>query len=437
MSLLKNNKVFFSIILFLIIQNYIPSEYFFIIGVIYLLYYFFFKENMKFIKPLKECRILILFVIWGILMGLIYSVLHSNITARDFIRDIFYHINPLIYIYIGAIYAKNKIDIYKIFNSFIIAGGVLSILQLINVFLNFSNIISTYSVNSWRSIAGQGVMVGSISIAIILSGIIPKEKRLSKSNYYFLLVMMSADFLITMSRTNLLIFMVSYFIFSVNKENKVKVIKFLVFFVASLIIVYLILYKFLPNEIRESYINKLISSGSEISSKHNWNTLAEIQQNWRGYETYCALQQWKESHVINQIFGSGFGKRIYVGEYAYLLLNQVDANGNPTDTIAVLHNGYSTMLIKLGVLGVIFYIIFYFLLIKKAIKGMKILKNIESKTLLIIAITLLMQTYFLNGLYKDVCFYPLIILIGYCSYIIENEINKHKNEEEICLISKK
>lgn len=427
MTLFKSDKILWIVTIFLIIQNYIPSELFFILGLIYILYYIIFKDDKKIFIPLKEYKILILFFIWGLVVGLVSYITGSDITARDVIRDIFYFLNPLIFIYIGAIYAKKDIDIYKIFNAFILAGGILSILQLGNTFLNFAKVATSFSVQSWRNVTGDGIMVASISIAIILSGIIPKEKRLSKVTTIFLLIVMMIEFLITLSRTNLLVFFIMYFILSFKKDNnKINKKNILIFFAIILVLAFLV-FIILPEQIRDSYINKLLSTKSEISSNHSWTTLAEIQGNWRGYETYCGIEEWKNSNILKQIIGHGFGKRIYVGEYAYTLLNQTDENGRPMDTIAVLHNGYATMLLKLGVLGVVLYIGFYLLLIKKAIKGMRKLKDVESKSLFSVAFIFLIQTYFLNGLYKDYCFYPLVILIGYTGYKIQKKMNRTEN----------
>lgn len=427
MTLFKSDKILWTVTIFLIIQNYIPSELFFILGLIYILYYIFFKDDKKIFIPLKEYKILILFFIWGLVVGLFSYITGSDITARDVIRDIFYFLNPLIYIYIGAIYAKKDIDIYKIFNAFILAGGILSILQLGNTFLNFAKVATSFSVQSWRNVTGDGIMVASISIAIILSGVIPKDKRLPKPITNLLFVIMLIEFLITLSRTNTLIFLIVYVIFSFNYNNYKRNAKKVLVLLIIMIVVGVGMYSFLPTQIRDLYIDKLLSSTNEISSNHSWSTLAEIQGNWRGYETYCAIEQWKNSTLLEQILGSGFGKRIYVGEYAYTLLNQTDDNGNPTNTITVLHNGYATMLIKLGALGVILYITFYILLIIKAIKAIKRFKNIESITLLAVGSIFLIQTYFLNGLYKDICFYPLVILIGYTGFFIQN---KHKIETD-------
>lgn len=424
MKILNNRKIFWIIVIFFIIQNYVSSEIFFLLGLIYALYHIFFKNGAKIFLPFKEYKILLLFLIWGTLFGFIGYAINKDREIIDIIRDIFYYVNPLVFIYIGAIYAKERVEDYKIYNAFIVAGTILSVIALVDFCMNSSEILSTFSVQSWRNVTGDGVMVASISLAIMFSGIIPKDKRLGKKINFLCIVIMLIEFLITLSRTNILIFFIMYMGLIINKKNYKKVIKNIIFLILILIIAFSICFKFIPSDILEAYIDKILSSVSEISASHNWTSTSEIQGNWRGYETYCALNEWKDSNIVAQIFGNGLGKRIYVGNYAYTLLKQTDSNGNPENSLAVLHNGYATMLIKQGIIGVGLYILFYILIIIKAIKRFNIL---DAKILLAVGLIFLIQTYFLNGLYKDYCFFSLIILLGYSAYKIERVGKEEKN----------
>lgn len=416
----KEKKYFLPIIIFLIIQNYISSELFFIIGSIYLLFYIGFKNKAKVYLPFKEYIILIIFLIWGVCLGLISMIIKENIEFIDFIRDVFYFINPLIYIYIGSLYAKERINIHRIFNSFIISGAILSLIAIIETINNMAILSSFFTVQSWRNMTGDGVMVAAIALAIIFAGSIPSEYKLSRKTIIFTTLIMGVEFCITLSRTNILIFLITYLVFALEEKNYKKFIKNIFVIIIIIAFGFILMYKVIPDNVSRMFFDKMLNSIDEINSNHQWTTPAEIEANWRGYETYSAGVEWKNSGVINQIIGNGLGKRIYVGTYAYDLLKQTDSNGNKMDSIAVLHNGYATMLIKLGILGVILYIVFYLLLIKKARITLKLDSgNIYGKILLTVGLILIIQTYFLNGLYKDYCFYPIIILLGYSAFNIQ------------------
>ena len=112
------------------------------------------------------------------------------------------------------------------------------------------------------------------------------------------------------------------------------------------------LYELNP-ELVDSYIQKIARSGLEISNQMNWNEIT-ITNNWRGYEIYCAQEQFKNSNIITQFIGSGYGSSVDVKGYAYLVTTE--------DTLPYMHNGYYNVLIRSGILGLLINILFYVVL---------------------------------------------------------------------------
>lgn len=415
------NKIYWPIVVFLIVQTFVSSEVFWVMGLLVCLYYVFINQQGKIKIPFREYKTLFTFLLWGFIMGII-GMLLWNIDSRDFIRDCFYYSNPIIFIYLGALYAKKKIDLHRMFNAFIVSSAILCLIQLVIIGKNITSLLSASSVYGWRKISGSGVVVMGIALAIVLSGVIPRNKRLPKMWVIILTGVTASYFIISLSRTNLLVVAIMYAVL-IWEKGKTKAIIGRIVLVVFLIIISLVVFnKLIPSEISKAFTEKILSSFSEISFSNTWKTEAEIQGNWRGYETYCAIKQWRNKPLFSQLLGEGFGTRIYVGHYAYSLLKQVGRNGQAISSIAVLHNGYATQLIKLGILGVIYYFYFYLRLIKKAMKARKTHDSIESRVLLSMGLIFLVQTYILNGLFKDYCFFPIIILIGYSAYNIE-----HKN----------
>ena len=100
----------------------------------------------------------------------------------------------------------------------------------------------------------------------------------------------------------------------------------------------------------DSVFEKFSNTLTEISSSDSFTSVANIQKNWRGFEVYSAKQQWLTSGTFNQMFGGGFGKLINVGYLSIL----VDPTSN--GYIPVLHNGYYTLIIKSGFIGVLLYL---------------------------------------------------------------------------------
>jgi hypothetical protein len=151
-----------------------------------------------------------------------------------------------------------------------------------------------------------------------------------------------------------------------------------------------------------------LRSFTEISSNNDWSNTTNIVYNWRGFEINCAKIIFLMGNITEKIVGYGFGKGIYVGEYAYLVMPGSDGS------IPVLHNGYYTMLIKNGIVGVILYLLFYFVNIKTAIVSIKNKLNIyESRVSIGILLSLMVTTYFVTGIVSKYSDVVMCILFGY------------------------
>lgn len=411
----EDSKIFWTVVFFLIVQTLISSELFTALGLIVVAYYIFIKNHGTIFVPFSQYKILILFLVWGAVIGLVLLEKGES-TYLDYFRDVFYFTNPLLFLLIGCIYAREKVSIYKIFNGFIIGASILSVMQIIKTIQDLSTLYSAFTVQGWRNVTGDGVFVGSVAIAIFLSGIIPKNMRLSNVIISICMGITIINFGLTLSRTNTLIVVILYCGLSLQRNSAKQVMIRIISGGLLVVIGGILMIKMLPEEITQAYVDKVFSSFSEISAKNSWDSNVEIQNKWRGYETNCAIEEWEDSNMAEKMLGNGFGKRVYVGEYAYTLLKQTDSYGNPVSSIAILHNGYATMLIKLGVLGVMIYIIFYISIIKNALKAQKKVSSIDSVISLSVGSIFLLMTYFLNGLFVKYCFYPLIILMGYSSY---------------------
>lgn len=414
----NNGLVFWPTFLFPIIQMFVSNEVFWIIGFICFCYIIIIKCKLKFAVPFAEYKMLFVFFIWGAVIGLLHFLV-NDIDLRDYVRDVFYYSTPIIYIFLGSWYAEEESDPSKIYNSFIASGAVVALISLYRMYVATGFFAVVSNVHEWRSSTSGGAIIIGVSLALAFSGIIPKEKSLPNALKIACVSVSSLFFLLSLSRTNLFIVAIMYLILTLRKENAKKVLSRFVLFLAAVIGGLWLMTTIMPENLLKEYGQKILSSLTEISSNNSWTNAATVQDNWRGYENYCAVEQWKKTRLFTQVFGAGFGKRIYVGSYAYALLGQLFSDGTPANAIAVLHNGYATQLIKLGVLGVFLYVIFYLRLIQKGFVGCKSADRQKadiSRGLLAVSTCLLIQTLFLNGLFRDYCYYPLITLVGYTAH---------------------
>lgn len=100
-----------------------------------------------------------------------------------------------------------------------------------------------------------------------------------------------------------------------------------------------------------TFLGKVQNSITEIRFVDT-DDLTTITANWRGFESAKAYEIWQKGTLAQQIFGQGLGKPIDIGIY-YNLSEDYSVRELP-----ILHNGYLMVLVKYGVLGSFFFLIF-------------------------------------------------------------------------------
>lgn len=202
--------------------------------------------------------------------------------------------------------------------------------------------------------------------------------------------------ILSFSRTTFLI-LVFFILFSYRHRLKL-IIKYGMITVSIIILVSY----FIPT-VYNVFLEKVLSSFTEISSNYNeWNEYL-ITNNWRGYEVYCAKQQFSNYSILNKIFGVGFGTGIDVGKYSYMVTQE--------DLVPYLHNGYYTMLIKGGLVGMLLNIYFYLAMLLDCTKITdKKYRNFWISMVLSIIIT----TVGINGILWGGCELIVLMLLRMC-----------------------
>jgi hypothetical protein len=100
-----------------------------------------------------------------------------------------------------------------------------------------------------------------------------------------------------------------------------------------------------------TFVGKIQNSISELSFVDSDN-VTDITANWRGFEATKAFEMWQNGSLGEKIFGHGLGAPIDIGIY-YKLFEDYSVRELP-----IIHNGYFMVLVKYGVLGSIFFVVF-------------------------------------------------------------------------------
>lgn len=292
--------------------------------------------------------------VYGIIISILAAMLNS-FDIRNLIVGIINLSNPVLFLSIGAVLilvcSKRNFLKYVIFS-----GMFVAIFQL---YLLTRNISTADSINSLRMsmLATPDIIPITLILLMYRKNLkIDINKMITKIAF----VIIVASFIASFSRTLILQLVIYILVFSIDRR-----------FIKRNIIVYLTLilgamaayFFFLNNSFGDAFLEKVIKSSTEVSSDNDWNQLSTILNNWRGYEVYSANVQFNINGMFDKIFGEGLASQIYVGPYAIY----VGVNGM---SIPYLHNSYYTILIKLGYIGLMYYISFlginFFYYLKKS-----------------------------------------------------------------------
>jgi O-antigen ligase len=189
---------------------------------------------------------------------------------------------------------------------------------------------------------------GSITTALTPIIILFSEKygivllKNRKSKILIILINLIALYL-TASRTYYFIFLVFLFIF-LYKINKRKLA-----LIGTIMAIVMILTINLNSD--SKLATKIISTITETNIS-DYNSAADINNKYRGYETYMALKTYLNGTPLNLLLGHGFQKEVDLGTYVML-------GDTQRRFIPILHNGYAYQLLREGLLGLILVIIFF------------------------------------------------------------------------------
>ena len=380
---------------FIILHFYIDNVYFFVISCGVLFIYIIPNYAIKIPRSVKGKSFLLVVLLLGLIMGLFRI---NQYGIYKIVRDLFYVLNPILFILIASNYKGSN---SKLIKTIAISAVIYSCLHLINVGISFG--MAGGNISILRDMAGKGQFIEVLGIALFF----PKNDKLTSKEFSKLFskisfILCTISIIVSFSRTYIIMLLIIMLcILMLGQKSIYKVLGNFVKTLIGTVIVIALICKFVPtmmNEVTGKFERSLI----EISSKSNWLDKSNIISNWRGYEIYCAKEQFKKAPLLEQFFGQGFGKVINTNGY------EVYVSGE-RGGITILHNGFYTILIKTGVVGLIAYIfffisnIFYYYINRK--------KNYSNRMILGIYLAIAFSTPFIVGLFRGASFLEACLLV--------------------------
>lgn len=414
-------EIYVGIIILLVLRTFfINEELFFILSIMYMIYICFIHNKNVYIPKIPGIFMYLSFILYSLVTGLLLY------TTRNIIRDLFYILPSLIWIFIGynlCFIPNNEKSVLK---TLYIYGGITSTFCAINYLLH-----PAMDFNTIRIIFGTNIFdIGFIVAILTYEKYICKKNIFSKKIDLYLIIIMFLQVVLSFGRMAIiqpiisLVVMCIMAIFSKKSNpNTVKhVLKlFIVALIMITIVISLMIY-FIPSNVLEFFINKISRTFVEIDSEQNIYSISTAMINWRAYEMQVAKEQWNESNILVKMFGAGLGKGVHI-QYIPISWNNIVSNNE----IPILHNGFYTLLPKGGIYAVMSLIIIFLGCIRIGITNMRNDNNkVVNMGIILVGLNIaaVANTYVLRGPVQQGTFFVWAILVGYlCCQI---RMNKNK-----------
>lgn len=320
-----------------------------------------------------------------------FSSFFNDFIAYNFIRDFTYLAKPILGLLIGYQLCKSKIK--NPLETAVYVGIILAITHLLIVsygivFVGFRNI------HQIRTFAGY---FSDYEIYVIILLIFSNEFNLtiSRNRKIFFITILIFSSIFYLSRTNFIQFGILFLalkgFFILDKR---KIIALLSVIFTGLILYSAIVYYNPKRNGKgiEAFLYKVkIAPTEPFKTKINADDYKDFNDNYRSVENINTISQMKNEGFYTLLFGKGLGSKVDLKKDVWLDNTQMRY-------ISILHNGFMTVFLKSGIIGV-FILIGTILLTFRKQKSNYLLQSTINKLLFGTALFLFISYWVFMGFY--------------------------------------
>lgn len=354
---------------------------------------------------LKNIFFLKMIIFTGFLVGIVHL---AEYDLYYFSRDIMYFIQAPIFIIIGFYMSKNIIDFRELIRIVVISSLVITIYKLIELVLNPALLTQLGLETRYEYSLSNATAL--LAFTILFYARICKFKLFENFQEWLMMSISLFSVAISFSRTDYFLLLVMILIPLITKSIYILKIYWLTVFVVVLIIFGGFFIKVESSSVEEdTFQSKINHSFNEILVQ-DYETSFEISQNWRGYEAFLGLTKFSEGNFIEILVGQGFGTVVYTPNWIF------NGEMDSLDVLPMFHNGFITVLLKTGLLGLFFFFLFLFKLLNVALKvsvlSFSKLEKLTTMLLQAAVFTVLLLTFVVHGIFTTTTPVLLLIIVG-------------------------
>jgi hypothetical protein len=287
------------------------------------------------------------------------------------IRDFTYIVKPILGLLVG--YQLYRYHSSKGFRILVYAGFTIALIHiglLIFAFLTYKSL----DLNLIRS---KGGFFSDYEIYILILLLFHKKFQLTFSKKEILLYTTVIGFssLTYFARTNMIQFLILFLAMKGYLLLNKATIKVLSILIITTLISYSFIYSYNPKRTGDG-MNKLlykikIAPEEAFKTRINKEDWKDFNDNYRSFENIIAVKQVSSNGIGAILFGEGLGSTLNLGRRIHT------TDGSEVQYIPIAHNGFMTVFLKSGVVGVIFLIVFIIFLYRQPKSNIPLVENVN------------------------------------------------------------
>lgn len=359
-------------------------------------------------------------------VGLVGAYHHK---MYDVGKDVWYVLNAVLALAVGYVLMLNLRDLDRLFRIFIITATFIALLHLLRFAFNPS--LLGMDADQIRRFVGEGYFAPGIALALFLAARKMGVSLFGKHTWFSVLSLCLCALSVAASFSRILLVSLLILLLTIigwiHFNDRKKVLYILIgTTLAALVAFNLPAPRLLGSH--SSLSDKFLHSVQEIRVK-DYVSIAEINQNWRGYETARALRTFRQGTPAEYIVGQGFGALVDLGLAMPLGAEKIRF-------APVLHNGYMYVLVKTGVAGLLLYLL---TLVRVGATGVELSRSDDKRALfagrLLIALGLIfaVSTFVISGMFNKMDLLSVSLLtgalLGY--YALQESVLKEGSHEAL------
>ena len=291
-----------------------------------------------------------------LLIAILIGVFREK-NSIDFIKDFFYLLKPILFLFAGYLFCQKMNDKNKFFQLIIYTATACAVYHIFQFIIYISQ-VDTFSMHKMRPSIGLDNFLELFALALIIAN--TKYKTLTIKYLKLVIIILTISFVLYFSRTMFaLIIIVSLAFLGYLRISK-KGLKHILIVLFGVTAFYTYLFSIeIPRDSKstvDNFLYKMKSAPAEIffaETSFDVKDHAALWDHWRAYEANQAIAQLNDEGVWAWSFGLGAGSLVDLQFYAPL---SRDSKG--MRYITNIHNGYVFVLYKTGILGFLCYLLF-------------------------------------------------------------------------------